>query len=60
MQDGPMPAPSALAIALGSTAQREEALRLSVEPVVENPFWFASHAWQLVEHAERTDETDGK
>ena len=55
-----MPAPSALAIALGSAAQREEALRLSVEPVVENPFWFASHAWQLVEYAERTDETDGK
>ena len=60
MQDGPMPAPSALAIALGSAAQREEALRLSVEPVVENPFWFASHAWQLVEYVERTDETDGK
>ena len=60
MQDGPMSAPSALAIALGSAAQREVALRLSVEPVVENPFWFASHAWQLVEHAERADETDGK
>ena len=63
MQDGPMPAPSALAIALGTRQQREKALLLSVEAVLEDPFWFASHAWQLLEHeqhAERADETDGK
>ena len=63
MQDGPMPAPSALAIALGTRQQRDKALRLSVEAVLEDPFWFASHAWQLLEHeqhAESADETDGK
>ena len=63
LQDGPMPAPSAMAMALGTEEKRESALRLSVESVNENPFWFASHAWQLVEHqqqAEKPDETDGK
>jgi len=63
MQDGPMPAPSALAIALGTSEQRQKALRLAVEAVVEDPFWFASHAWQFLEHqqhAERRDGTNGK
>ena len=59
MQDGPMTAPSALAIGLGAREQQEKALRLSVEPVVENPFWFASHAWQLLEHERHAESRDG-
>jgi len=63
LQDGPMPAPSAMAMVQGTDEKRESAVRLSVESVSDEPFWFASHAWQLVTHqqqAERPDETDGK
>lgn len=59
MQDGPMPAPSALAIALGTREQRAKALRPGVEAVVEDPFWFASHAWQILEHEQHAERTDG-
>ena len=59
MQDGPMPAPSALAIALGTREQREKALRLGAEAVTGDPFWFASHAWQLFEHEQHAERTDG-
>jgi hypothetical protein len=59
MQDGPMPAPSALAIALGTMEQREKALRLAVDAVVEDPFWYASHAWQYLEHEQLAERSDG-
>jgi hypothetical protein len=53
-----MPAPSALAIAHGEPEQREAALRMSIAPVLENPFWYASHAWQLMDfQAENSDDT---
>ena len=58
MQDGPMTAPSALAIAHGTQAPRERALRMSLAPVTEEPFWYASHAWQLMDFlAEKHDDT---
>jgi uncharacterized protein YyaL (SSP411 family) len=59
MQDGPMPAPSALAIALDTGEEREKALRLGVEAVVGDPFWFASHAWQLFEHEQHAERRNG-
>ena len=59
MQDGPMPAPSALAIELGTMEQREKALRLAVNTVVEDPFWYASHAWQYVEYEQLAERSDG-
>jgi hypothetical protein len=52
-----------MAMAQGTDEKRESAVRLSVESVSDEPFWFASHAWQLVTHqqqVERPDETDGK
>jgi uncharacterized protein YyaL (SSP411 family) len=58
LQDGPMPAPSALAIAHGEPEQRDAALRMSVAPVMDNPFWYASHALQLMDfQAEKSDDT---
>ncbi|MEN8214042.1 MAG: hypothetical protein ABFR19_06740, partial [Pseudomonadota bacterium] len=49
LSDGPMPAPSAMLMALSDNGnqQKRQALEMSVERISANPFWNAGHLWQL-------------
>lgn len=49
LSDGPMPAPSAVLMALSESSKQQiqQALKMSAEKISENPFWNAGHLWQL-------------